>query len=111
VLVQLGARASDLDLDQRGCPAPSGAARVDVTFSVLVPTNEMGKSVEGAPVEAQWQTVQLRGAGCDFLDRVNKEILPLFSTRSARLISKDDCHKLNDDGLHVGLRAEVLKPR
>ncbi len=114
VLLQLGARASDLNIREIGCPGrPSG---VEATFSVLVPTssNAGTESIEG-----HWQSVEIR---FDVVPRdqiptgsrvnntmpllrqhtlvrlVKQKILPLFPTRGV---------EFNDD---TSLRIEVLKP-
>jgi hypothetical protein len=104
VLLQLGARASDLDVSELHCPAPNGAASIDATFSVLAPTDPGPKNAGGASVAAHWQTVELEGS-CVFLFYVTRKILPLFSARNVKRIPWDFCTRY-----HVGLRAEVLMP-
>ncbi len=103
-LLRLGARARDLEIDQRTCPAPNGAASLDATFSVLVPTDATGPSAGGESVQAQWQTIELRG-NCIVMAYFTRRILPLFSTRNVKLVPHDVCEML-----HIGLRAELLKP-
>jgi hypothetical protein len=103
-LLRLGARARDLKIDQRGCPAPNGAASLDATFSVLVPADATAQSAGDASVEARWQTVELRG-NCVVIAYFTRAILPLFSTRNVKLVPKEVC-----ETLHIGLRAELLKP-
>jgi hypothetical protein len=114
VLLQFGARGSDLHVDQSGCVVtPEGAVgfrSVDATFSVLVPTDKIGNNTRGALVGAQWQTVELRPgrpniAGCDYLEYVTKKVLPLFSFQDAKEVPRATCDKIG-----VGLRAQVLKP-
>jgi hypothetical protein len=103
-LLRLGARARDLKIDGRSCPAPNGAASLDATFSVLVPTDATAQSAADASVAAQWQTVELRG-NCVVIAYFTRAILPSFSTRNVKLVPKDMCERL-----HIGLRAELLKP-
>jgi hypothetical protein len=102
-LLRFGARARDLKIDARGCPAPNGAASLDATFSVLVPINATAQTAADASVEAHWQTVELRG-NCVVIAYFTRKILPLFSTRNVKLVPKDVC-----ETLHVGLRADLLK--
>jgi hypothetical protein len=102
VLRQLGARS--IDLDSRGCWPLKLRPCVDVKFTVLAANESAGKHVLSAPVGAHWQLVQL-GGNCDLLDRATRTVLPFFVTRNVKLISRVDCERL-----HVGLRAEVLKP-
>jgi hypothetical protein len=109
VLLQLGARAGDIVMDQRDCRRGGAMTKsIDATFSVLAPTDTVQRPAR-TPVAAHWQTVQLGGAAmgigdCAFLQYVTYKVLPLFSTRNVKLISPTDCAKLG-----VGLRAEVLK--
>jgi len=104
VLLQLGARPSDLNVSELGCPAPNGAASIDATFSVLAPIDSAGNAPAGTVVDAHWQTVELKGS-CIFLFYVTRKILPLFSTRNVKRIPWDFCAKY-----HVGLRADILTP-
>jgi hypothetical protein len=118
VLLQLGARKSDLNVnvDQGQCGSGIGfAPAIDATFSVLTPSGAAGKNA-GVLVEAQWQTVELKktwdldylpanGDMCSLLEHVTKYVLPAFSTRNVKLIPRDFCERYR-----VGLRAEVLKP-
>jgi hypothetical protein len=103
-LLRLGARARDLDIDERTCPAPNGAARLDASFSVLVPVDAAAGSVAGAAVEAHWQTLELKG-NCVVIAYFTRTLVPLFSTRNVKLVPKEMC-----ETLHVGLRAELLQP-
>jgi hypothetical protein len=104
VLLQLGARRSDLDVSELRCPAPNGAASIDATFSVLAPIDPGAGNSAGASVDAHWQTVELKGS-CVFLFYVTRRILPLFSTRNVKRIPWGFCDKY-----HLGLRAEILMP-
>jgi hypothetical protein len=109
LLSQLGAR--DISVDQRDCRRGGVLLRsIDVTFSVLAPTDNTPKPGAGAPVEAHWKTVELGGADvglgdCAFLKYATIKILPLFSTREVKLIPTQVCAKVG-----VGLRAQVLEP-
>jgi hypothetical protein len=104
VLLQLGARPSDLNVSELHCPAPNGAASIDATFSVLVPIDPQAKNAAGAPVDAHWQTVELKGS-CIFLFYMTRKVLPLFSARNVKRIPWDFCGKY-----HFGLRADILMP-
>jgi hypothetical protein len=109
LLQHLGAR--DIVVDQRDCRRGGVQVRsIDVRFSVLTPTGNTPKPGAGAPVDAQWQTVELGGADvglgdCAFLKYATIKILPLFSTKDVKLIPTQVCAKVG-----VGLRAQVLKP-
>jgi hypothetical protein len=123
VLLQLGARASDLKVNSnRYC-------LLRATFSVLVPADQTGKNAAHAMAEARWQTVELRTGTvvsgklltfrdtpgsqlqasydrtCGYFVQVTNRILPLFTARDVKLISSAVCDKTG-----VGLRAEVLMP-
>lgn len=116
VLLELGARRSDLKVHAVGCtrglgqpePAPSVAGN----FYVLEPAPSSAEH----PVEAAWQRVNVRigrsgldAAGqCELVDQVKHKILPLFSTRNVEF--KENCvpHQLMLNG--SSLSVEVLKP-
>jgi hypothetical protein len=111
-LLQLGAR--DLKIDERDCLAKANiyaaTKGVDATFSVLVPANKSDGTARGDLVQARWQIVEFhRGdfvlSGCADLNYVTLKVLPLFSTRDIKNISKSVCDKTD-----VGLRAQVLMP-
>ena len=121
LLLQLGARASDLHVDQHGCRGELNfvTATVDATFSVLLPLDKTGKNEAGTS-EASWQVVELTKntdrptmtpvhhvnyRDCAELEYVTKTVLPLFAARDVKLISKALCDKTG-----VGLRAQVLMP-
>jgi hypothetical protein len=107
VLLRLGARASDLDVDERNCKTDGGLASIDATFSVLASNEKSIENAAGVAVPARWQIIEFtEGHGnCDFLNYITKKVLPLFSTRDVKLISQADCRKFG-----VGLRAQVLMP-
>jgi hypothetical protein len=105
VLRQLGARASDLVIDQRPCHTSGYLRSIDVTFSVLAPTENRVANPSWELVPAQWKTVALRG-NCQFLEYVTQKVLPLLSTKDAKYISLHDCNRLGG----IGLYAKVLVP-
>jgi hypothetical protein len=105
LLLQLGARASDIRADLRGCYAYTIERSIDLTFSVLVPTAQTTPTTtnaRGPLVEAHWKTVLLKG-NCRLLEDATKKIVPLFSTSDVKLISSADCAKLG-----VGFFGKVL---
>ena len=124
LLLQFGARASDLHIDERGCPRNEGQLTlIDATFSVVVPAEKTVNNAAGAQADARWQIVELRtgrtdkpvrerylsGAGplrdCSYLAYVTKTVLPLFAARDVKVISNAVCDKTD-----IGLRAQVLMP-
>jgi hypothetical protein len=110
VLEQLGARKSDLRIDTKSCYLKQWVGlKVDATFYVLTPVGAASKSTAEPSIEAHWQPVRLLTGRdrdeCRLLEYVRREVLPLFSTRNAKLISTADCEKI-----HVGVSADVLNP-
>jgi hypothetical protein len=105
VLRQLGARSSDLVVDQRPCHASASLRHIDVTFSVLVPTENTVINPSWELVPAHWKTVELKG-DCRFLEYVTQRVLPLISTKDAKYISVKNCSRLGG----IGLYAKVLVP-
>jgi hypothetical protein len=116
VLLQLGARSSDLSVHEIGCTTtysrPDPAPSVAGTFYVLEPASGSAEQ----PVEAAWQRVQVsvgRGgldtAGqCELVEQVKQGILPLFTTRNVEFQQRCIPHKLTPAG--STLSVEVLKP-
>lgn len=102
LLLQFGARASDMHADLRGCYAYTIERSIDITFSVLVPTKQTTNNAPGPLIEAHWQTVLLKG-NCRLLENATKKILPLFTTSNVKLISSADCARLG-----VGFFGKVL---
>jgi len=116
VLLELGARRSDLNVHAIGCTRsigrPEPSPSVGGTFYVLEP----GSSPAGQSTEAAWRPVDVRvGTGgldsagqCELVEQVKQEILPLFSTRNVSF--KQHCvpHQLAPSGSLLSL--EVLKP-
>ena len=105
VLRQLGARSSDLVVDERPCYASASLRSIDVTFSVLAPTGNRVINPSWELVPAHWKTVELQG-DCRFLQYVTQKVLPLISTKDAKYISMNDCNRLGG----IGLYAKVLVP-
>ena len=103
LLLQLGARASDMTVDERACYAYSRVRSIDVRFSVLAPSGSTRGNIAGPAAEARWETVAMKG-NCPYLQYITKTVLPLFSTRNVKLISTADCARFG-----VGLYAQVLK--
>ena len=120
LLLQLGARPSDLDVSVRQC-FPNGLEGVEATFWVLAPIDGDGKSAGGESFDARWEVVQIRldrmppedtltGSRLDpvvipvvwqqlMVQVLKQRILPLFPVRSSEF----------DD--HTSLRVQVLEPR
>jgi hypothetical protein len=105
VLRQLGARPTDVVVDERPCYASASLRSIDVTFSVLAPTGNTAINPSWELVPAHWKTVELQG-DCRFLEYVTQKVLPLISTKDAKYISMNDCNRLGG----IGLYAKVLVP-
>lgn len=134
VLVQLGARKSDMNLRQTGCTSgfdrPEPYPGVVGTIEVLEPVENASRSEASAAspngsargehgkrtVEAEWRTVTVRigpeGADqsgkCELLNQVKRRILPLFAAREVKFESDCFPHQLT-----IGktmLQVQVLKP-
>jgi hypothetical protein len=105
VLRQLGARSSDLVVDERPCYASPALRSIDVRFSVLAPTGDKVVNPSWELVPARWKTVELRG-DCRFLAYVTQKVLPLIPTKDAKYISMHDCDRLGG----IGVYAKVLVP-
>lgn len=101
VLRQLGAR--DIVRDMRGCWNAGSRPCVAMTFKALVPNGTAGAAGE-SPIDAHWKPVQM-GGDCALLQEATRTIVPLFSAQNIKLIPVSTCEKI-----HVGLRADVLKP-
>jgi hypothetical protein len=113
VLLQLGARASDLDVKEYECFGDRSG--VEAAFSVLVPSGAAGASAAGPLIQARWESVELRfdriGTGSRIrgslalpeervlVELVKTRILPLFPTRAVKFNGSDSA------------QVEVLEPR
>lgn len=115
LLLQLGARASDLDINIHDCssrpvlPGKQFVVVAEVKFSVLTPTDAAASDAASAPLEGRWQTVEIalderprqevlnntrlnRYMGVSPRTRtrawlLKTQLLPLFATRAAELNS------------------------
>jgi hypothetical protein len=105
VLRQLGARPSDSVVDERPCYTPALLRSIDVTFSVLAPTENTVINPSWELVPAHRKTVELRGDR-RFLEYVTQKVLPLISTKDAKYILINDRSRLGG----IGLYAKVVVP-
>lgn len=105
VLKELGARPSDLVVDQRDCHAHWAYQTIDATFAVLVPADMTAKDARESLVKAHWRLVRMTG-DCQFLEYVTYRVLLLFAARNVSEISLEDCARNGG----IGLRAEILMP-
>jgi hypothetical protein len=130
VLLQLGARNSDLELHETGCTLgfnqPTVSSGVAGTISVLEPIQLAHGSIanaapgtvtaNAAPMTAHWQPTQVHldrpgrdaNGQCELLQQVKLRVLPLFTTRNVQFQSVCSPRQLI-----VGntiLRLEVLAP-
>jgi hypothetical protein len=123
VLLELGARKSDMDVHEANCSAgfnqPTPAPAVAGTFFVLEPVPpEQAYSPNATPgaVVAHWQPVQVQldrpgrdvNGQCELLDQVKHRILPLFATRNVKYESA--CTPYEEVVGGTSLRLEVLMP-
>ncbi len=123
VLLELGARHTDIDVHEAGCTsgfnAPTVHPAVAGTFSVLEPVppeQAYSPSATAGTVAAHWQSVQLHLARpgrdvngqCELLDQLKHSVLPLFATRNVQYESTCSPRQLIVGG--TSLRLEVLEP-
>jgi hypothetical protein len=122
VLLQLGARKQDLQIHEYGCTTnygrPDPFPGVQGTFFVLDPNVQTGAAgaAASAPVEAQWQTVQLQLARdsineagqCELIEQIKQKVLPLFVTRNLEYHQNCIPYQLTPGATNI--RVEVLKP-
>jgi hypothetical protein len=118
ILLQLGARKSDLKITDWGCAGSSGRPDpfpgVAVKMTVLVPAD--GAADPAQTVPAHWQPLALKldrsslseAGECELVEQVKQKVLPLFSTRNIDLKSNCVPHQLTPGGTQ--LSAEVLAP-
>ncbi len=122
VLLELGARRSDLKVHENGCTArlgePTPFPGVAGTFSVLEPVSPAqaySPNGAGGVVLAHWQPVNVRfdhsasdmAAQCELLEQVKQRIVPLFPARNIDFQSNCVPHELTAGS---SLRVEVLMP-
>ena len=117
MLLQLGARKSDLKVTEQPCSGqpdrPNPFPGVRIKMSVLQPAPaQIGSDTQ--VVEAHWKPVKLpyretgiNAAGqCELLEQFNQKIMPLFTTRNVDLRATCVPHQL--EPLGTKLQAEVL---
>ena len=117
MLLQLGARKSDLKVTEQPCSGqpdrPNPFPGVRIKMSVLQPAPaQIGSDTQ--VVEAHWKPVKLpyretgiNAAGqCELLEQFNQKIMPLFTTRNVDLHATCVPHQL--EPLGTKLQAEVL---
>jgi len=117
ILLEFGARKSDLKISSSGCAGRSGVPDpfpgVAVKMSVLVPAD--GAAAGGEPaLPSHWKAVKLKldssslseAGECELVEQVKQKVLPLFTTRNVDF--RTDCvpHQLTPGGTQ--LTAEVL---
>jgi hypothetical protein len=117
MLLQLGARKSDLKVTEEPCSGnpdrPNPFPGVKIKMSVLQPAPAQ-LSPDTQLVEAHWKAVRLpyretgiNAAGqCELLEQFNHTIMPLFTTRNLDLHATCVPHQL--EPLGTNLQAEVL---
>lgn len=123
VLLDLGARKSDLHVHEAGCTARAGEPvpfpGVQGTFSVLEPVAPAEASTPSgteAILAAHWQPVNVRfdhdgldmSGQCELLEQVQQHIVPLFPARKVQFQSLCIPHQLTAGG--NSLTVEVLMP-
>ncbi len=123
VLLELGARKSDMHVHEMGCTARAGEPTpfpaVAGTFYVLEPVPPVqaySPTGTGDIVFAHWQPVDVRfdhsalemSGQCELLEQVKQHILPLFPARNVQFKSLCVPHELFAGG--TSLRVEVLMP-
>ena len=117
MLLQLGARKSDLKVYEQPCSGPPDRPNpfpgVKIKMSVLTPAPSTQSHVSHM-VQAEWKTVKLphretgiNAAGqCELLEQFKKTVLPLFTTRNVDLVATCVPHQLSPLG--TKLQADVL---
>jgi hypothetical protein len=120
VLLALGARKQDLQIQSRGCTKLIGAEPfpgVSAHFSVLVPVtaDDIGKVGDRAPRPTQWKTVDLvrvtRSGGdapCELLEQLKGKALPLFTSRDLKFQSSCVPHEISPGDIQFSV--DVLRP-
>ncbi len=120
VLLQLGARKSDMKIHEAGCAfgfnVPQPNPGVAGSFYVLEPASSGASGHGGGTVDAEWQTVTVhidrggRGTSgmCELLEQVKRKVLPLFAARDVKFES--DCFPNQVTIGKTMLQAQLLKP-
>jgi hypothetical protein len=119
ILLEFGARKSDLKIYSWGCVGRSGVPDhfpgVAVKMSVLVPADGAASGGEPA-LPSHWKAVQLKldssslseAGECELVEQVKQKVLPLFTTRNVDFSSNCVPHQLTPGGTR--LTTEVLAP-
>jgi hypothetical protein len=119
VLLALGARKQDLQIQSRGCTRLEGVETfpgVSAHFAVLVPdtNDDLGKAGSGAPQAAQWKTVDLVrltrtgiDAPCELLEQLKAKALPLFTSRNLTFQSSCVPHEVSPGDIQFSV--DVLR--
>jgi len=120
ILLALGARKQDLQIQSRGCTKLIGVESfpgVSAHFSVLVPdtNHDVGKAGNGAAQPAQWKTVDLVrltrtgiDAPCELLEQLKAKALPLFTSRNLKFQSSCVPHDVSPGDIQFAV--DVLRP-
>jgi hypothetical protein len=120
ILLALGARKQDLQIQSRGCTKLNGVESfpgVSAHFSVLVPaaTDDSGQAGDRAAQPAQWKTVDLVrltrtgiDAPCELLEQLKAKALPLFTTRNLEFQSTCVPHDVSPGDIRFTV--DVLRP-
>lgn len=117
IVLEFGARKSDLKVSSWGCLARTGVPEVFpgvvVKMSVLAPTDDAAAG--GAPpIPSHWKAVTLKldssslseAGECELVEQVKQQVLPLFTTRNVDFRTNCVPHQLTPGGTQ--LKAEVL---
>lgn len=120
VLLALGARKQDLQIQSRGCIKLNGVEPfpgISAHFSVLVPAtaDDSGQAGARAAQPAQWKTVDLVrltrtgiDAPCELLEQLKAKALPLFTTRNLEFQSTCVPHEVSPGDIQFTV--DVLRP-
>jgi hypothetical protein len=121
VLLALGARKQDLDVQSHGCiklEGPETFPGVAAHFSVLVPVtpDDIGKVGRATANPTQWKTVDLvrltqdgrDSAPCELLEQLKGKALPLFTNRNLKFRSSCYPHAITPG--EIKFTVDVLQP-
>lgn len=119
ILLQLGARETDLVVKRSGCirlEGPEPNPGVNATFSVLEPSDSGGQGAASSQdVAARWENVNIdastptrdNAGGCELIQDVKKHFLPLFATRDLKYVS--DCFPHAESLVGANIKVDVLR--
>jgi hypothetical protein len=121
VLVQLGARPDDLNVDVMACYShePKLTQTFDASFAVLTPADAAAKTAGGSFVDARWQTVHIgfdkRPPDESFaLKLANQGMPPNYRLMVLQLVRQQILPSFTSQGVKISkdgrLRVQVLKP-